>query len=149
MLRGLGREVARRTLVWTDGRKGKVIVRIGIPVETGEYEWACPCVISGIGLHGWRRMFGVDSLQALLMAVEVVRVRLAPHRDKLTWFEGGEPGDTGITKFAPYGCGVALTKRIERLIEQETLRYGNAVRRRVERKLARRAGLQNQARARR
>lgn len=130
MPRGIGREIARRVLDRTDGRPGKVIVTIGQPVQTREDEWACPYSISGIGLHGFRRSFGVDALQSLMLAIEAVRATLAPHRSTLTWL-GGEPGAVGITMSVPYNLGRGLVDRLEALVERETLRHGAAVRRRM------------------
>src|SRR5687768_10394168 len=100
MPRGTGRKIARRILDRTDGRRGKVIVRIGQPVQIGEDEWACPYAISGIGLRGFKRSFGVDALQSLMMAIEGVRTALAPHRSCLTWL-GGEPGASASPKLRP------------------------------------------------
>lgn len=129
MPQGIGREIARRILDRTDGRRGKVIVRIGQPVQTGEDEWACPYAISGIGLHGFRRSFGVDALQSLMMAIEGVRIALAPHRSRLTWL-AGEPGSIGITQAAPEYFGLLFADHVERLMERETLRPRSAIRRR-------------------
>lgn len=121
MPRGIGREIARRVLDRTDGRPVKVVVRIGQPVEMREDEWACPYSISGIGLHGFRRSLGVDALQSLMLAIEAVRVTLAPHRSALTWLDG-EPGGIGITVSVPYAFGQQLAERLEALVERETLR---------------------------
>jgi hypothetical protein len=129
MPRGIGREIARRILDRTDGRKGKVIVRIGQPVQTGEDEWACPYAISGIGLRGFRRSFGVDALQSLMLAIEGVRVALAPHRSCLTWLSG-EPGAIGITQAAPDYFGQLFADHLERLMEREMLRPRSAILRR-------------------
>lgn len=139
MHRGLGREIVRRVLNGVDGRKGAVVVRIGQPVQTAEDEWACPYAISGIGLHGFRRAFGVDSLQSLLMALEAARVALAPHRARLTWLSG-EPGAFGLTQSAPTEYGQLFAEHVERLIERETLRPRSAVRRRSMARLKRSIG---------
>jgi hypothetical protein len=131
MPRGIGREIGRRVLDRTDGRAGRVVVRLGEPVRTGEEEWACPYSISGIGLRGFRRSFGVDSLQSLMQAIEAVRATLAPHLSTLTWLNG-EPG----------AFGKQLADRLEAYVERETLRHGAAVRRRraQKRRRAERAG---------
>jgi hypothetical protein len=57
---------------YEDGRKAEVVVRIARPVQLGEAEWSCPYEIQGPGALKRMRMVGVDSLQALLLTLQVL-----------------------------------------------------------------------------
>ncbi len=57
-----------------EGVRFKLVVRIGTPYAT-DTDWACPVALEGLD----RRtpdMHGVDSLQALVLAVKLARSRL-------------------------------------------------------------------------
>jgi len=58
-----------------DGERIEVTVAIGHPYPTGAGDWACPVEIDG--LHGRLvDICGIDSLQALCLAIRLVEERL-------------------------------------------------------------------------
>jgi uncharacterized protein YuzE len=89
-------EIAHRTLTLRTEPLREAVVTIGLPIEEPTGEWSCPYRIDG--LAGWehdRKVTGVDSLQALELAMTMVRAALAgSHEAKeglLSWDE--EPTD--------------------------------------------------------
>jgi hypothetical protein len=62
--------------VTSGGERIEVVVAIGHPYPTSEGGWACPVEVDG--LHGdLAEIHGVDSLQALCLAIRLVGERLA------------------------------------------------------------------------
>jgi hypothetical protein len=58
-----------------DGTEHPVVISIGRPYDTGHGDWACP--VETAGLHGRHPdMMGVDSLQALCLALSFARKML-------------------------------------------------------------------------
>lgn len=85
-------EIARRTLTLCTDPAGEVVVTIGLPQEEPSGEWSCPYRIDG--LAGWeheRKVTGVDSLQAVELALATMRAALTgSHEAKeglLNWDE--------------------------------------------------------------
>ncbi|MBF8191835.1 hypothetical protein ITP53_40380 [Nonomuraea sp. K274] len=77
----LGEVVAERKLeaVAADGSRTPVTVRFGKPYPdplSTHGDWCCPHQILGLGEEGAGGSFGVDSLQALLLSVFKVRLKL-------------------------------------------------------------------------
>ncbi|MEV0201669.1 DUF2283 domain-containing protein [Nonomuraea sp. NPDC050691] len=89
-------EIARRTLTLGTEPPREVTVTVGVPVEEPTGDWSCPYRIDG--LAGWeheRKVTGVDALEAVDLALAMVRAALAgSHEAKeglLSWDE--EPDD--------------------------------------------------------
>lgn len=118
----LGIIVGIRLLREAGSNRKAVIVKVGKPRKQRGGNWACPFQISGLGLRKIEYGHGVDSIQALLMAIEGIRTRLEQSGKQLTW-DGGDPGDTGFTRFVPTFFGVDFCKRIDRLIDREVQRF--------------------------
>jgi hypothetical protein len=78
----LGEVVAERTFVARNGSKRsvRIVVRFGRPVRgkgvPRHDPWWCPVEIKGAGLDSFRPIAGVDSLQALVLALDQVTVIL-------------------------------------------------------------------------
>jgi uncharacterized protein YuzE len=71
-------EIAHRVLVLHTEPPRDVIVTVGVPNEEPTGEWSCPYRIDG--LAGWeheRKVTGLDSLQAMELALIMVRTALA------------------------------------------------------------------------
>jgi uncharacterized protein YuzE len=71
-------EIAQRVLVLHTEPPRDVVVTVGMPVEEPTGDWSCPYRIDG--LAGWeheRKVTGVDSLQAVELAMAMVRAALA------------------------------------------------------------------------
>ena len=98
MTYALGELVAERTLeaIARDGARAPVLIRIGKPVRDTlpGGDWACPSQIVGLGDEAVTATFGVDALQALLLSVYGLRLRLTERaglaRVRLDWL--GQPG---------------------------------------------------------
>ncbi|NUW45448.1 DUF2283 domain-containing protein [Nonomuraea rhodomycinica] len=89
-------EIARRTLTLRTEPPSEVTVTVGVPAEEPTGDWSCPYRIDG--LAGWeheRKVTGVDALEAVDLALAMVRAALAgSHEAKeglLSWEE--EPDD--------------------------------------------------------
>ncbi|SEG91196.1 Protein of unknown function [Nonomuraea solani] len=83
-------EIAHRVLALRTDPPRDVVVAIGVPYEEPTGEWSCPYRIDG--LAGWeheRKVTGLDSLEAVELAMAMVRAALAgSHEAKeglLTW----------------------------------------------------------------
>jgi hypothetical protein len=78
-----------------DGRKGTIRVRVGKPYEVSAREWACPVEIRGFERR-YPDMHGANSLQALCLALSVVRSRIDDFVEKggrLFELDGGSEWD--------------------------------------------------------
>lgn len=85
--------IAERTLDLEkkDGSRKKIRVRLGKPERSEKGDWICPYEITGfkkpIGLSVW----GVDAMQALLLAIKGLSADLdinaQREEGKLTWLE--------------------------------------------------------------
>jgi len=113
--------VASRELTDEKHPKRRIVVSLGMPRQVSPLGWECDVYIDGLGVkpivdYG----SGVDSMQALLQAVEALRLSLkrSPHR--LAWLgnstfypNGGLPQQVGGD------LGEEFDERIEQLIERE------------------------------
>ncbi len=86
MTYALGELVAERTLaaIAGDGSSSPVLVRIGKPMPDPlpGGDWYCPSQIVGLGDETVKATFGVDSLQALLLCVYGLRLRLTQRAEQ-------------------------------------------------------------------
>ena len=75
----LGEQIAERPVTFrrSDGSTESVTVRVGRPIP-GECsgEWTCPYEIAGFGRSKLMAMSGVDSMQALLLSLQVILAEL-------------------------------------------------------------------------
>ncbi|RUL94993.1 hypothetical protein [Verrucosispora sp. FIM060022] len=99
---GLGEVVAERRIVVIDpeGVTSELVVRLGKPYPdplSHHGDWGCPFQVEGLGEDSVQTAYGVDSLQALLLAAYRVRLLLAEHAEqtsaRLDWL--GQP-DFGL-----------------------------------------------------
>ena len=81
------------------GESRRVIVRIGRPRPDSEPggDWACATQIEGIGDDAATDAYGVDSTQALQLAMQMIAIRLENDAAELelTWLGGKDLGFTG------------------------------------------------------
>jgi hypothetical protein len=123
----LGRPIARRTLT-EDGVTGReIVISIGLPrpyrlSESGD--WECPFLIEGIGEPNVETARGVDSLQALILAIEGLRVRLEQTGRNFVWLDPNMGVD--IPLYVPSVYGKRLVERVSRAIEREIVRVWRA-----------------------
>src|ERR1700754_4719728 len=85
-------EIAHRILFLRTDPPRDVVVTIGVPYEESTGEWSCPYRIDG--LDGWeheRKVTGFDSLEAVELAMVMVRAALAGSHEAreglLSWDE--------------------------------------------------------------
>ncbi len=95
----LGETIAERRIegVAADGSRFEVVIRFGAPRPdplSGNGDWVCPHQITGLGGEEIGAAYGVDSLQALLLSVHAVRVKLAESDGTLDWLGMPELGLT-------------------------------------------------------
>lgn len=57
------------------GERVNIAIAIGRPYEVNDVSWACPVAVHGIDVQ-LAHMHGIDSWQALLLAIGLVRSRL-------------------------------------------------------------------------
>ncbi|TDQ54476.1 DUF6968 family protein [Actinorugispora endophytica] len=118
MAYAIGEVVAERRIdaVAEDGGRAPVVVRIGKPVPDTlpGGDWCCPHQILGLGDEAVEASFGVDSLQAFLLCVYSLRLKLGERAEaasvRLDWL--GQAGlgldvDPELYGSAPPGGGRA------------------------------------------
>jgi hypothetical protein len=78
-----GEEVSASVLVFQfpDGTSRPVKLRVGKPYQVSAVEWACPVEISGFERR-YVDVRGEDSMQALCMAISLIRMRLEDFLEK-------------------------------------------------------------------
>lgn len=91
------------------------------PIEESEGVWSATIRIVGIEPTLVDSIRGGDSLQALLLATQLLRVRLEELGRVLRW-RGGEAGNTGIPRDIGWSYGLAFSKRMERLVDREAVK---------------------------
>lgn len=116
--------IARREIRATlpSGTECLVGVALALPTQTADSEWSCEFRIEGLPAEIRETAFGIDGIQALLMALEGIRVRLAEATHVATWV-GGEEGDMGFPAHVPTYFGVAFARGIERMIEERVRQF--------------------------
>jgi hypothetical protein len=114
--------IVERTLRSEGGAARPVQLRLGMPRPSPKGDWECPYQIVGLGKSRPQVACGLDGMQALLMAVEALRVTMEESGKRLAW-EGGENGDHGLPRVVPAFFGVPFAQRVSRLIDQEVERF--------------------------
>ena len=123
----LGQVVARRILEEQGVATRKIVVSIGLPRPyplSKDSDWECPFLIEGVGNSKVQKGFGVDSLQALMMAIEGVRVGLEQTGRRFFWLDPEIGPDIPLR--VPTVWGKQLVERVRLAIERETLRAWRA-----------------------
>jgi hypothetical protein len=116
---GLGRIIASRILTEGNARDHKIIVTVGAPRRIEADNWLCPYRIEGIVDSGIHYSYGVDALQALILALAGIRYDLDQTKRRFIWFAD----DHGIPRQVPTGYGMTFERRVERAIHRESKRY--------------------------
>ena len=121
---GLGHVVARRVLTESGLERRKVTISIGAPRRHPRVDWECPFLIDGIGDSRVRKAGGVDALQALVMAIEGIRVTLEGTGRGLVWLYPKVGPD--IPRYIPTAYGRRFEERMNLAIEREMKRVWQA-----------------------
>jgi hypothetical protein len=121
----IGRTIAGRELAVAGDPKRRIIVSLGMPRRVSSEEWQCKVRIDGLDaepISQW--ISSVDSLDALLLGVEFIRLSLKRSPRHLVWL-----GDStlftagGIPRQVPADLGEEFDKRIEKLLEIEEQKF--------------------------
>ena len=118
--RRIRRIAARRVFKAPSGRP--VVVTLGVPEAVPGSDWGCPLQITGLNTT-WRRpkyVFGIDSFQALHLAIQGAGVVLESAKQKLEWL--GQTEDLGLPKFLPW-LPKPQQARIEAIVEREIAKW--------------------------
>jgi hypothetical protein len=114
------RIAARRVYKAPSGKA--VVVTLGVPQRVPGSDWGCPLQITGLNTT-WRRpkyVFGIDSFQALHLAMQGAGVVLESARQKLEWL--GQTEDLGMPKFLPW-LPKPQQARLEAIVEREITKW--------------------------
>lgn len=113
--------IASRDLTDAKDPETRIIVSMSIPRKVSHLEWRCNVRIDGLSQEPFLdHASGVDSLQALLMGVEVLRQALkrSPHR--LAWLGNSVRFPAGgIPRQVSGNLGDEFDERMEQLIKRE------------------------------
>ncbi|MFT3770785.1 MAG: hypothetical protein QM820_35630 [Minicystis sp.] len=133
----LASPIAERRLTVVGEPDREIIIRVGKPRRDPDPsgDWMCPYVVEG--LPGARRRYahGIDSLQALQMAIEAARAAII-ESGLACRYAGGEAGDIGIPRTIPVfgGAGRDFAPRMERSLDRELKRLATKVKKRTPRR---------------
>ena len=114
------RIAARRVFKAPSGKP--VVVTVGVPQFVPGSDWGCPLQITGLN-RTWRRpkyVFGIDSFQALTLAMQGAGVMLESAGQKLEWL--GQTEDLGMPKFLPW-LPKPQQARLEAIVEREITKW--------------------------
>jgi hypothetical protein len=114
-----------------------ILLQIGTPHRaTWRTDFYCPVRIVGRETK-LLRAFGIDSVQALVLAFDLARAHLGAMTPPVYWFAGERLGDVGIDKRLTTGWGLDFDKKAEELVERMVIdRNREFERRRGERRLS-------------
>jgi hypothetical protein len=96
-----------------------VTVSLLMPRRVNTGEWQCPFRITGLRVPNIQEYYGhgEDSMQALTLALQGIRVMLEQNRQRVSWL-GGEPGDHGFARMVPEPFGLKFSTRLNRIIDR-------------------------------
>ncbi len=97
-------------------------VYFGIPRPHPKGDWVCPFVIEENGKREAHHAFGIDSFQALQLAIEGARVTL-DKRGRYAQFESHPEGGPGINKHIPTNMDRLFEERVVLALERESKAY--------------------------
>jgi hypothetical protein len=130
------RIAARRVYKALSGKP--VVVTLGVPQPVPGSDWGCPLQITGLNTT-WRRpkyVFGIDSFQALHLAMQGAGVVLESAGQKLEWL--GQTEELGMPKFLPW-LPKAQQERLDALIKRQLTIWLRRAERAHKRKRARKS----------
>ncbi|MEW6296039.1 MAG: hypothetical protein AB1467_07195 [Candidatus Diapherotrites archaeon] len=110
--------ICERKLIEYDLDNKEIKVLLGKPSKYQDTEFICAFQIIGLENSQIQYAHGEDSFQALIMALEGIRVTLNKSDKNLTWI-GGEKGDHGFPRFVTMSFGLAFSQLLDNIIDQE------------------------------
>jgi hypothetical protein len=96
-----------------------VTARLHAPERIGQSsEWSCKIEVQGLDAPYERSIIGVDSFQALCLALRVLCAHLDKHARALKFLDG-PTGSCGLPLIMPWSFDSALKAEMYRLIESK------------------------------
>jgi hypothetical protein len=111
--------IASRRLTMRGRQIRQLTVRFERPRRSGR-DWVCWFELRGLGQRTFHRSYGVDSLQALTLAVEHARSLLEHRGLRVTGTFADLPGGLPRIVIAPFGR--AENEEVNRILDRATLR---------------------------
>jgi len=111
--------VARRTFRTTKGER--VMAVLYRPVMVHKEEWRCDFRISGLSHQVDDCAYGVDGLQAIIIALQGIRFHLDRAPESMTWCDG-PVGELGLPRPIPDSYGLDVEKRLAKVVGEEVSR---------------------------
>ena len=126
----------RRFTANVKGKRKFATAKIGRPVKSGA-DWACRIFVSNVGMKEPIRVYGLDQMQVIILALEGVLTTLRNCGVEWRWVHG-EKDDLGIPRFVPGGFGRGFAARLESIIDAETAKFAAKAEQRHNRNVGRR-----------
>jgi hypothetical protein len=123
--------------VRVDDQDSVVTIALRAPSPDPEGDWECTYTIDGLDIPHVGSAKGIDSVQALTMALEGIRVVLERSGKSFSW-EGGD-GDAGFPRFVPMAFGSEFSAALNRTIDQEVVKHSEWLEQRYKQSSGRRA----------
>ena len=101
----IGEVIATRQLNVVDEPNTEIVVKIGKPQPTGHNDYCCPIQVTGIGKEYVHGIVGIDSVQAIELAMRFLGSELqhlnTQHQGRIRWRDAptgwfGFPIDTKV-----------------------------------------------------
>jgi hypothetical protein len=122
-----GRVIAEREYR-VGGRK--ILLQIGTPHRASwRTAWYCPFRITSGRKTKLHRTFGVDAVQALMLAFDLVTTTLKKTSPKISWEAGQYPGDVGIYRRLTTSLGTDIDRRIGEFADRAIRARGRELKR--------------------
>lgn len=116
----LGAPIASRELV-REGSDQPIQAFIWRPFKEGKL-WRCPYQIKGFGDEEIRYACGDDSVQALSLSFQALRVDLSAKQNKIYW-GGPDIADAGFPRCVDWSFGADIYEYLCDLMDQELLPF--------------------------
>lgn len=126
MSRWLGQPIAERELERSGERRARAGFRIGRPRRAREGDYECRYELYGFGRSRRMRIFGVDEVQALQLALVAVRAELQRMDNEAIWLE--EPAYRGLPLTVPTYLPAKYVKRVEAALARANSAFAKEVR---------------------
>lgn len=94
----------------------KILIRMHAP-RRADKDFSCRYDVLGFNEPVSRVVYGIDSLQALLLTVCAIKKGLLPYKDRVSWL--GQPGNSGLPRMFFWNrANVSLRERVEEAVGQ-------------------------------
>lgn len=110
--------IATRVLKLQENPQQQIEVQLAEPEQVSELEWRCAYRVPFQKTDPTYYAYGVDSFQALLMALTGIRAHLDAKKETFLWLSE-EPGDHGFPKWIPQIFGVGFSQKLEQMVDAE------------------------------